>query len=276
MPAPAGQFELGLNIDNIPLKPPAQLAPGFDFSEIPITELLLPYNNENTFRAMLAEMKSWGIPPIKAASHFLHHEMITGPAVDFSVLEKLAEVTIRRLSEAGVAMAGIWGYYFALPEGFPRQTAEDQAIKYCHMLAKLCDKYNVNIALENMAGKNTLFPSYKQALELAKKVNHPRIKVMADLNYFVELNEPLSNILIDPSYCIHVHIQGDKYQPNVGSRGPLHLELFRILRDVKYTLGVSAAQPWTISEGNIFNWRAESAKTLRYMQDLRAKVYAEK
>ena len=99
---------------------------------------------------------------------------------------------------------------------------------------------------------------------------------MADLNYFVELKEPLSDIALDPDYCLHVHIQGDKYQPNVGNRGPLLLDLFRVLRDMGYSRGVSAASPWTITEGKTFNYRLESAKTLKYMQDLRQKVYAEK
>ncbi len=273
MPAP---FELGLNIDKIAMKPPRELAPGYDFAEVPITELLVPYDDDAKWHAKLAEMRTWGQPPFKAASHFLDHEMITGPNVDFPALEKLANTTIRRLAEAGIGVAGIWGAFFPLPDGFPRQTAEEQALKYCRMLADYCDKYKVLIALEPMARRQTLFPSYREGLEFAKRVNHPAIRVMADLNYFVELHEPLSDIALDPSYCLHVHIQGDKYQPNIGGRGPLLLELFRLLRDIGYTRGVSAAHPWTITEGAAFNYRLESAKTLKYMQDLRQKVYAEK
>jgi hypothetical protein len=273
MPKP---FELGLNIDNVAMKPPRELAPGYEFSEVPITEMLLPYDDDATWQAKLAEMRSWGQPPFKAASHFLDHEMITGPTADFPVLEKLAEVEMRRLAEAGIPVAGIWGAFFPLPDGFPKAVADEQALKYCRMLARLSDKYGVLIALEPMARRETLFPSYREGLEFAKRVNHPGIRVMADLNYFVELDEPLQDIALDPSYCLHVHIQGDKYQPNVGNRGPILLELFRLLRDVGYERSVSAASPWTITEGKTFNYRLESAKTLKYMQDLRRQVYTEK
>ena len=182
----------------------------------------------------------------------------------------------RRLAEAGIPVAGIWGAFFPLPDGFPRKTAEEQALKYCRMLAKHCEKTGTLIALEPMARRATLFPSYREGLEFAKRVNHPSIRVMADLNYFVELSEPLADIALDPDYCLHVHIQGDKYQPNYGNRGPLLLDLFRVLRDIGYERGVSAASPWTITEGKTFNYRLESAKTLKYMQDLRQKVYSEK
>jgi hypothetical protein len=273
MPTP---FQLGLNIDNVAMKPPLELAPGYEFAEVPITELLLPYDDDAAWHAKLAEMRTWGQPPFKAASHFLDHEMITGPAVDFPTLEKLAEVTIRRLAEAGIGIAGIWGAFFPLPDGFPRARAEQQALKYCRMLAGYCEKYGVLIALEPMARRETLFPFYREGLEFAKRVNHPSIRVMADLNYFVALDEPLQDIALDPDYCLHVHIQGDTYQPNYGNRGPLLLDLFRVLRDIGYTRGVSAASPWTITEGKTFNYRLESAKTLKYMQDLRRQVFAEK
>ena len=270
------EFLLGLNIDNVAMKPPTELAPGYEFAEVPITELLLPYDDDAAWHAKLAEMRTWGQPPFMAASHFLKNEMVTGPKADFPMLEKLADVTIRRLAEAGIPVAGIWGAFFPLPAGFPRKTAEEQALKYCRMLAAKCEKTGTLIALEPMARRETLFPSYREGLEFAKRVNHPSIRVMADLNYFVELNEPLSDIAADPDYCLHVHIQGDKYQPNVGNRGPLLADLFRVLRNMGYARGVSAASPWTITEGKTFNYRLESAKTLKYMQDLRKKVYGEK
>jgi hypothetical protein len=59
---------------------------------------------------------------------------------------------------------------------------------------------------------------------------------------------------------------------NDGNRRPLVLEFFRLLRDIGYTRGVSAAGTWTITEGDTFNDRLESAKTLQYMQELREGV----
>jgi len=45
----AKQFKLGLNIDNVIMKPPLELAPGWDTAEIPIYELLLPYDGDEVW-----------------------------------------------------------------------------------------------------------------------------------------------------------------------------------------------------------------------------------
>jgi len=268
-------FKIGLNIDNAAMKPPLELSPGYDFAEIPVTEMVLPYDGDEAWAAQRRKIFSWKQPPFKAASHFLDHEMVTGPDVDFPELERLAERTLRRLAGIGVEVAGIWGAFFPLPAGFPREKAEVQAVEYCRMLSRVCDRYGVMIALEPMAKPDTLFPSYLEGIAFAKKVNLPRIRVMADLNYFVELNEPLADIAVEPGYCLHVHVQGDKYQPNVGGRGDLHLELFRILRRMGYSRGVSAASPWTSTSGGAFDYRRESGKTLDYLKGLRDRVYSE-
>ena len=269
------RFEIGLNIDNTVMKPPRELASGYDFAEIPVTELILPYDGEVAWRKKLKEIRGWNQPPFKAASHFLDHEMVTGPDVDSAALESLADRSLGRLAQVGVEVAGIWGAFFPVPGGFPREKAIDQALSYCKMLSRYCEKYGVMIALEPMAKPDTLFPSYLDGIVFAKLVNHPLIRVMADLNYFVELNEPLNHIAAEPEYCLHVHVQGDKYQPNVGARGDLHLQLFRILRDIGYQRGVSAASPWISTGGDSFNYRIESRKTLEYLRALREKVYSE-
>ncbi len=53
------------------------------------------------------------------------------------------------------------------------------------------------------------------------------------------------------------------------------LRLFRILRDIGYTRGVSAACPWVSTDGGPVDFGKETAKSLRYLQGLRDKVYAE-
>jgi sugar phosphate isomerase/epimerase len=268
-------FKIGLNIDNAAMKPPLELSPGYDFAEIPVTEMVLPYDGDDAWAAQRRKITGWKQPPFRAASHFLDHEMVTGPDVDFPALERLAERTLRRLGEIGVEVAGIWGAFFPVPAGFPREKAAEQAVEYCRMLSGYCGKYGIMIALEPMARPDTLFPSYLEGIAFTKQVNLPSIRVMADLNYFVELNEPLADIAVEPEYCLHVHVQGDTYQPNVGGRADLHLQLFRILRRMGYRRGVSAASPWSSTAGGAFDYRHESRKTLDYLKGLRDRVYSE-
>jgi sugar phosphate isomerase/epimerase len=271
-------FKLALNIDNIEMKPPLELAPGWEAAEIPITELVLPYDPEEAWEKNLAAIKTWRQPPFTAASHFLKDESICGSdATPFEELERQAEQNCRRLSQLAPGMvAGIWGNFFAVPEGFSRTKATDQALRYCEMVAKYADQYGVLIALEPTANPQTVFQKYTDGLAFAKRLAKPSVRVMADLNYFVAVQEPFEDIGLDPDYCLHVHIQGDTYQPNFGDCTAKILHIFRVLRDVGYKRTVSSAHPWTSTEPGPFSYRVESGKTLQYLKELREQVFSEK
>jgi sugar phosphate isomerase/epimerase len=271
------QFKLGLNIDNIAQKPPLALAPGWDVAEVPITELVLPYDGEEVWRKKREEIKSWNLPPFTAASHWLKDERITGAdPTPFEELERQAEQHCRRLAELGSDMvAGIWGNFFAVPGGFSRTKATDQAIEYCAMVNKYAQKHGILIALEPTANPATVFPKYSDGLTFAKQLGLSHIRVMADLNYFIAVCEPFEDIALDPDYCVHVHIQGDTYQPNYGNCTEKILHIFRVLRDVGYRRTVSSAHPWISTVPGSFDYRAESSRTLEFLVDLRTRVYAE-
>jgi len=55
MPTP---FKLCLNIDNIAQKPPLALAPGWEAAEIPVTELVLPFDPETAWEKSLAKIRT--------------------------------------------------------------------------------------------------------------------------------------------------------------------------------------------------------------------------
>ncbi len=271
------QFKLGLNIDNVAMKPPLDLAPGWEAAEVPITELVLPYDGEEAWHKKRDEIKSWHQPAFTAASHWLKDELITGKCpTPFAELERQAEQHCRRLAELSTGMvAGIWGNFFAVPDDFSRTKATDQAIEYCAMINKYAQKHGIVIALEPTANPHTVFPRYTDGLAFAKEMDLSNIRVMADLNYFVAVDEPFEDIAVDPAYCVHVHIQGDTYQPNYGNSTEKILHIFRVLRDVGYQRTVSSAHPWISTAQGPFDYQSESAKTLRFLVDLRDKVFAE-
>jgi sugar phosphate isomerase/epimerase len=271
------QFRLGLNIDNISQKPPLDLAPGWDAAEVPITELVLPYDGDEAWVKKCNEIKSWNQPQFTAASHWLKDERVTGDKpTPREELERQAEQHCRRLAELGPGIvAGIWGNFFAVPEGFSRTKATEQAIEYCGMVNRYAQRHGILIALEPTANPRTVFPKYSDGLAFAKQLSLSNIRVMADLNYFIAVDEPFEDIALDPDYCVHVHIQGDTYQPNYGNCTDKILHIFRVLRDVGYRRTVSSAHPWISTVPGPFDYRAESARTLNFLIDLRARVFAE-
>jgi sugar phosphate isomerase/epimerase len=271
------QFKLGLNIDNVAEKPPLELAPGWETAEIPITELLLPYAPDNVWEKKLTEIRTWKQPPFVATSHWLWDERVTGDhATDWHELERLAELSCRRMAQlAGGMVAGVWGNFFEVPDENTRKQATDKALRYCEMVAAYAEKYGVLIALEPTANFKTVFPKYTDGIDFVKRLNHPSIRLMADLNYFIQIGEPFEDILIEPDFCLHVHIQGHTYQPNVGDCTEKILHIFRVLKTMGYHRTVSSAHPWIATEGAYFNYRLESGKTLEYLRTLRQQVYIE-
>jgi hypothetical protein len=271
----AKQFKLGLNIDNIAMKPPLELAPGWDTAEIPITELLLPYDTDEVWERKRAEIVTWNQPPWAAASHWLWDERVTGDtATHFTELERQAEQACRRMAQIGCEVAGVWGNFFPVGSA-SKNKATDLALRYCEMVSNYAEKYGILIALEPTANRDTVFPTYRDGIDFVKRLKKKPIKLMADLNYFTLINQSFEDIALEPEFCLHVHIQGETYQPNVSNCLEKILHIFRVLRNMGYERTVSSAHPWISTEGEIFNYRLESEKTLKYLQRLRAQVYSE-
>lgn len=263
----AKQFKLGILFGDKEDRPPEKIDPGFDFCEIPVSIQLIPLQAQTAWSGKKAELASWRLPPITVSSHFLGGGgmQVTGPDVDWELLEFWSRRAFTRLAEVGVKIVGVYGSFFPVPEGFSKTKATDQAIRFCNLLADECKPRGMTVALEPMAKLDTLWPRYLDGVEFAKRVGRPEIKVMADMAYFLKLGQPLEDIAKEPEYCVHCHIAGDNGQPGIGQRP--HKRLFEILRDIGYEYGVSCACPWVGEYG------PATTQALRYLQDLRDQVY---
>lgn len=263
--------------DKPDIRPPAQIGRGWDLTEVPVAIQLMPFESDANWAAKKAEIASWDLPPIKVSSHFIQFWGLkaVGPAVDWEQLEFWTKRAFRRLAELGVETVGIFGGFFAVPDGFSKSKAMDQGLQFTHLLADHAEALGMTIALEPFSDLTTLWPRYLQGIDFARQVNRPSVKVMADLNYFIKLDQPLADLAQAPEFCAHVHIAEGGGQPGIGDRTALYRRLFRILRDMGYEGAVSCACAWVSSDGGEFNFGKETEKTLAYLQALRASVYAE-
>ncbi|OGO04784.1 MAG: hypothetical protein A2Y73_01955 [Chloroflexi bacterium RBG_13_56_8] len=267
-------FKIGINIE---ARPPEKIAPGYETAEIPISEMMFPFHSEAIWAEKRAYIESLPIPPIKASSHLLHGFGLigTGPDVDWEQVTFWTRRSFKRLAELGVEVMGCYGGHFAVPDGFSRTKAKDQAIRFCNLLADCAQEHGLKVALEAYSNPETLFPRYLQGVAIAKEVNRPEIGTMADLNYFIDLNQDLNDIKQAPEMLLNCHIAGESGQPGVGDRVEWHTNFFRVLRDIGYERSVHVACPWVSTDGGPLNITKETAKALSYLQDLRDKVYSE-
>ncbi len=257
-----------------PDRPPAEIASGFDVAEVPNTILVNPMSPPGPWLKAKAQIDSWKLPPIKVSSHFIDTP-VTGPDVDNEWLDLWVKRSFTRLAELGVEVVGVYGSFFVWQEGFSKTRARDQALRFVNSLADHAGRRRMLVALEPMGRPGTMWPLYLDALQFARELGRPEIRLMADTAYFIERDQPLENILKAPEYCIHCHIAGVKGQPGVGDRLAYHTRLFEIFRDMGYTRAVSCACPWVDTTGSgKMQFGLETAKTLRYLRDLRDKVYS--
>ena len=272
------QFKLCILFGDAPDRPPTEIGPGWEMAEIPVGLLVKPFESAAMWSAQRREIGSWGLPPIRVASHFLHRWGLTpvGTGIDWQQLSFWTERAFARLAGLGVEVAGVYGSFFTVPDGYSWTRAMDQAVRFVDMMADHAEAHDMLIALEPTAVPETLWPMYRDGIAFAKnEVGRWSVRVMADLAYFLRGDQPLDDIALDPDYCLHVHIAGEGGQPGVGNREDLHLRLFRLLRDIGYERGVSAACPWVSTAEGPMDFRHETAKAFQYLQGLRRRVYAE-
>jgi hypothetical protein len=273
------QFKLSILIGDDPARPPSQIAPGFDLAEIAAGLQLMPYEGNDQWAKKQAEIASWKTPPIRISSHYLEGlpgQRLTGPNVDLELQEFYVKRLFTRLADVGVKTIGIGGWCFPVVEGFSKTKTMDQAIAHCNFIADQAAVHGMVIALEPQALLDTLIPRYLDGIAFAKEVARPEIRVMADLAYFLKIPQPLEHIKQDSEYCMHCHMAGaGDAQPGVGDMVEIHTHLFRVFRDIGYQGAISCACPWVSTKGGPLDFAYETAKTLRYVQDLRDKVYSE-
>ena len=268
-------FNIGIVVDVVPIK---DLSKDWEYFEVPASIHGSPILTDAEWQEFKTMYKNDG-RPTPVTSHLLGpgvtYQGASGIYYDKELLDFSLRRTIKRMSELGVKYLGAWGGHFKIQDGFNRIKAIDQAISTINIAADYAAEYGMQIALEPEADPDTLFPRYLEGVEFAKLTGRSNVKVMADLNYFIRLDQPLEDILKYPDLCLNVHIAGDGgAQPNVGMREETFVHLFKVLKDAGYDKGVSVACPWVITNGAAqIDYRYETDKTLKFVKDLRDKVY---
>lgn len=267
-------FKLGILIGDADDRPPARIAPGYDTAEIPNSLQMRPLESAANWAAHKQVIRDWNLPPVTASSHWFGRGMAaSGPGIDEELIAFWIPRSLDRLKEMGVTHVGCYGSHFPVPEGFSRSKATDQASAYVSRMADEAEKRGMVIALEPMAAADSVFPRYLDGLAFARNLDRPSVRIMADLNYFIKLDQPLSDIEVAPEYCVNVHLAGKGGQPGVGDMVDIHTRLFETLRNCGYDKSVTSACPWVATDGGTMDFARETAKSLAYLQRLRDKVY---
>ena len=223
----------------------AKVAPGYDFCE-PMVAELLARGNDAEF-APKATQLARQVPHVRAFNCFIPGDLkIVGPDVAWEPLAAYASTAIARAAQvgAGTIVFGSGGAR-RIPDGFSRAKAWGQLVRFCDMCGQVAEMHGLVIAIEPLNHTEcNVINSYLEGVSLAKDVDRPRsVRVLADIYHFMMDAESLNDIREAPEWLTHIHLADtDRRFPGSGSY-PLE-RLLAILKEIGYCGKVSIECSW--------------------------------
>jgi sugar phosphate isomerase/epimerase len=261
--------QIGLLIESLDLLDRVA-AWGYDYAEI-VPWLLGPDADDPAAeRAALDRVRSSPVPVATMCGFLPDPErlglMVVGPSVDSARLRAYATRVFDRMQRAGVDVMGFGsGSARTVPAGFPPERGLAQVRDFLHMCADLAEPRGVRVAIEpyNREDTNLLY-TVPEALAVARAVDRPGVRLMADLFHMGLNDEPFDDLIEAGPYLIHAHMA----EPGRG-RPPTtaadHARFLATLRRAGYDGRVTQTGPLPA-----YGSPEETAATLRRVANERA------
>ncbi len=180
---------------------------GFDYAEISV-DILAPDEDDAVFEST-AERIRQALLPVEAANCFLPGSLrVTGPDVDRDALRRHMEIVLRRAGRMGLAIV-VFGSGGArrLPDGFPVERGWQQLDESARIAAEIGARYGVTIAMEPLFQRGcNFFNRVDQGAAMVDRVNHPRLRLLADLFHMHAEAEPFRHVVAAGGRLGHVHL----------------------------------------------------------------------
>jgi sugar phosphate isomerase/epimerase len=232
---------------------------GFDYLEAAVTSLI-PDEDDAAFAPVLAKYQASPVP-VKAFNLFLPRDLqIVGPNVDEARMKQYAKRAVARIRQVGATRAVMGsGRSRNIPEGYSREKAVAQIVHFLTLVADEADGTELVIAIEPLNQRESnVINSVTEGTEIAKMVNRPSIRVLADFYHMDEDDEPLTNIVACKDYLEHVHVADtDRGAPGTGQYP--YPEFVRLLAEAGYDGMVSIECRWQ-------DFEAEAGPALAFLR----------
>lgn len=231
----------------------ALAAAGFDFIELNVQRHLQPLADEATFTETLRQIEAASLPAIAANSFYPGHLKITGLEVDWAALEAYARTAFARAQAAGVRTI-VFGSGGAreIPEGFDRDLAWTQLVRFGKLLGPLAGAHNVTVVVEPLnrtRGECNVLNTVAESAALVNDVDHPNVRLLVDA-YHWGLDRESPDTIVEHAHLVHhVHIATVQNRLAPGFEPADFSSFFHALREGGYDGPVSIESRWDDLEG---------------------------
>ena len=180
-------------------------AAGFDYLELPAVRIAAL--SEAEFAALCRRVAAAGLTTESCNDFFSTTLRLTGPTANRTEALNYAAVALNGAETFGAKFV-VFGSGPArmVPEGFSHSAAEDQLVGLLEDLVPLAEKHRLTIVIEalNRTECNIVL-SLIEADNLAKRINHPRVQLLADYYHFAIEREPIEHVVAVAKSIRHVH-----------------------------------------------------------------------
>ncbi len=237
---------------------------GFDYAELQVGALD-PEGADSKFAETRQRIADAGLP-VEAFNVFIPAALpVVGDRVERERLNAYLDTALARMSEVGadIIVFGSGGAR-STPDGFDRKRAMDQIAAFLHTVAEKLDRVGMTLAIE---------PLYKtacdnintvgEALEMARRVDHPRIKVLADLFHMTYEDDGFESLDEAGADLRHVHVP----VPQLNGMPPrpwdgIYVEFLNALRAGGYADRISVED----NGGRFGDYSTEPKQALEYIK----------
>jgi sugar phosphate isomerase/epimerase len=216
-------------------------AAGADFVEENVQSFLQGVLDEAEWHNL--EIAKASTLPILAANALVPADMkIVGPTVDFDRLTKYMTNVTSRAQRVGIKVL-VFGSGAArnVPDGFDRERAQGQIVKFCKMAAELCGRAGITLVAEHLNRTEcNIINTVAEAMTYVKAVDHRSFQCLVDSYHFWLENEPLESLQSAMPWIRHVHVADKEGRVPPGESGTAdYRPFFRVLKKANYQGAVS-------------------------------------
>ena len=251
---------------------------GYDFWESGAGAAFDPTKDDAWWRSRKDELRAYPLP-LRSCNGFLPGRFrLTGPKADHAPALDYAETVLRRADELGTpfvvfgsggarnAPGDMCGESGQRPD--PERAAEQYA-DFCRALAaRTRDLRTTTVVIEPLRPKETNVVNYVwQAAQIARDIDSPRIKVLADIFHMMMGREDALSLVRECALLLHCHIASFGTRDFPGAQPetvPRLKPYFNALRRIGYAGGVSCECGWGAKE----DFRKNLAVALNTMKGL--------
>lgn len=192
----------------------------------------------------LRELKT----PVYALNIFIPGDMkLVGPLVNEKALLEYVEKVFARCKRAGIKLI-VWGSGGArrIPEGFSPAMAKLQFVELAKKVAQVAERYEVVLALENLNRTETNFiNTVNEAFEIVTLVDHPNMRLCADIYHMLKENEPPGVLLKVREVLVHCDLAEKENRNPPGVNGEDFTRYLKLLKQINYQGKVVLECRWT-------------------------------